>query len=122
MALCSSTDDVRSQIDLEPQEVVGVPGFNSIAFQFLLRKILEVEGHDDVGACVDGRCQNVPVRWIWQRDSLDEGLVVRHKAITDVSIHQLTGSLKLFRLQTRASFENIPRPLIMDSLGPFGTV
>jgi len=122
MALCSSTDDVRSQIELEPQKVVGVPGFDPIAFQVFLGKILEVEGHDDVGACVDGGCQNVPVRWIWQHDSLDEGLVVRHKAIPDVSIHQLAGSLKLFRLQIRASFENIPHPLIMDSLGPFGTV
>jgi hypothetical protein len=45
-----------------------------------------------------------------------------YKAIPDMGVHQVAGPLKLFRLQVRTVFKNIPRPLIVNGIGPFGAV
>lgn len=122
MPLGGSTDDIWCQVELECQEVVGMLCFNAIRLQVLLGKILEVESHDKVGTSPDRRSQNVSVVWVWQPDSFDECLVAGHKAIPDMGVHQVASPLKLLRLQVRTVFENIPCPLVVDSIGPFGAI
>ena len=115
-------DDMRCQVELIDQEVVGMPDLDPIGLQGCSRKILQVERHDEVGPCADGRSQNMPIVRVRQCDGIDERLVTCNKAIPDMSIHQVSGSLKLFRLQVRAIFENVPHPLIMNGIGPFRAV
>ena len=114
-----STDDIRCQVELECQEVVGMLCFDAIGPQFFFRKILEIESHDEVGTSADRRSQNMSVVRVRQRDGIDQCLVAKYKAIADMGVHQVAGPLKLFRLQVRTVFKNVSRPLIVNGVGPF---
>lgn len=96
--------------------------FDAIGLQIVLRKILEIERHNDVSASADRRSQYVPVFRVWACNSVNECLVASHKTISDMSVHQVPRSLKLFGRQVRSVFENISGPFVVDGIGPFGAV
>jgi len=97
-------------------------GFDSIGLQVFFRKILQIERHNEVSARADCSSQNMSVIRVRQRDGVDERLVASHKAIPDMGVQQVASSLKLFRLHVRTVFENVPHPLVVDGIGPFGAV
>lgn len=122
MPLGCGANDVGCQLELIVQEVVGMPGFDSIGLQCRFRKILQIVRHDEVGTCADGRGQNVSIIRVWQRDGMDEHFVAGNNAIPDMSVHQIAGSLKLLQRQIRTVFKNTSHPFFVDRIRPFGAV
>jgi len=48
--------------------------------------VLQVGSDNDLGTGLDGRRQHVPVGWIRELESLDEGLVPGDQAVPDGSV------------------------------------
>src|SRR5215470_4797189 len=75
----------------------------------------QVKSHDGVALRLDRGGQNVPVFWVGQVQSLDQTFVAFDKAVWDRSIHELTGTLELLRIQLRPAFQKRRHPLIVGS-------
>jgi hypothetical protein len=101
-------------------ELVGVDGLDPEAFQYRRREIAEVERDDESRFAVDRRGQHVTVIGVGKRQGRDEGLVLGDEAIGDVIIHQLATSSEAGGREIGTIGGDVPRPLVMDLLGPTG--
>ena len=80
----------------------------------------QVAGNDDLGTGLDRRCQHVPVGWIRELESFDEGLVPGDQAVPDRSVHQLPEAIELVRRDVRPVPVQGSEHLVEDLIGPLG--
>jgi len=84
------------------------------------RKMPQVAGNDDLGTGLDRRCQHVPVGWIRELKSFNEGLVPGDQAVPDRSVHRLPEAIELVRRDVRPVPAQGPEHLVEDLVGPLG--
>ena len=58
-------DPLDIQVQLIHQKQIGMAGTNAVARQGGLRKIIQIEGDDQIGSALDGDSQNMAVIRIW---------------------------------------------------------
>lgn len=98
---------------------IRVLGGDTVFGEFLFRKVLEIIGHNPVCAATDSGGENVPVVRVGKGERGNKRLEVLNKAIADMGIHELPGTLQLSRLKVWAGREKIAYPFIMDQVRPF---
>jgi len=75
MQPCRQAESLRIKIKLIHQERIGMAGFDPIGPQQLGRKILDVEGENQIGRCANGGSQHmtiIGVRLDQRRDEIFE--------------------------------------------------
>lgn len=106
--------------DLVQHEVIGRLSLDVPLPELGGREVLQVAGNDDLGTGLDGRRQHVPVGWIRELESLDEGFVPGDQAVPDGSVYQLPKAIELFRGDVRPVPAQGPEHLVEDLIGPLG--
>jgi len=69
---------------------------------------------------LDRRCQHVPVAWIRELESFDEGFVSGDEAVPDRLVHQLPKAVKLVRQDVGPVPAQRPEHLLEDLVSPPG--
>ena len=106
--------------DLVQYEVIGRLGLDVPLPEVGCRKMLQIAGDDHLGTGLDRSCQHVPVGWIRELESFDEGFVPGDEAVLDRLVHQLTKAVKLFRRDVRPVPAQCSEHLVQDLVGPLG--
>ncbi len=106
MQPCRQADRLRIEIKLIHQERIGMAGFDPIGRQRLGRKVLDIEGENQIGRCADGGCQQMTIIGVQQDQRWDEIFEVGYQGVANVCVHQLTGAIQLFLLEFRAISEH----------------
>ena len=58
---------------------------------------------------------------IGEGQSWDQFLVAGYEAILDMGVHQVAGSLQLLASKVRPVLQQVPHPLRVNFVGPFGS-
>jgi hypothetical protein len=96
------------------QELVWMLRFNSPAIEPVARKVLEIEGDDEICTTLDSSGENVTIIGVGQFQHIDERLETRHQCIARVHIHEIACSLELGARQVRPLLKNRRDPLPMN--------
>ena len=83
------------------------------------RKMLEIEGYDEVRPGTDSGGKHMPVVWIRKGQRRNEGLVTGDKAVPYMGVHQIPSALELLGLQIRSVLLDVSDPLVVDRISPF---
>jgi hypothetical protein len=97
---------------------VRVLGGQVVGLEPFRREVLQVEGHDQAGAAVNGGGHHMPVIGVRQLDGRDQMLEAGDQAVADVGVHQRPRPLQVFGLQVWPLLQNVTRPLVVDHVRP----
>jgi hypothetical protein len=120
MLLRGGAHDVRSQVELIREKRIGGLRFDAVWLERLGGKVLQVGGHDDVGAAPDRRRENMNVAGVRQRQRGDEGLVAGDQTVPDVRVHQVADSLNLRPGNVRMVFDDVSSSILRECRSSIG--
>lgn len=104
-----------------PDEFVRVLNIDIVFDQDLLRKILQIVGHNHIAATSDRRRQHVTVTRVGQMNRRNEILKILNQSVPRASVHKIPSAMKLLRSKVRPVGKHGSDPFFMDGITPLGS-
>ena len=92
-SLRSGTSDMRGEINLAHNEIVGMKSVDPIFFGRVLWEVFKIECNNYVGTAEYGRRQNMAIIGIRELHRRDQLFVSLNQAVRNVGVHELASSL-----------------------------
>ncbi len=110
----SGADEAGSQIEKVEQKLIGVLGRDAVFLEFLLRKVREVVGDNDVSPPANGGCQDMPIIRVWQGEGGNQVLKIFNEAVPSMQIHEVSRATELHSREVWSILKHRPYPLVVN--------
>ena len=97
-------------------------GFEAVRCEHGRRKVLEIGSNDDVRVAARRRSDDMAVVGIGEPDCGNEFLEARNQGVPDMRVHEPAGALEACCRDVRPATLQRADPLVVDGVGPSGTV
>lgn len=95
-------------------ERVGMLRGEAVGSETAGREVAQIAGHDQIGASLNGRGQNMNVVGVRQIESGGACRVFRHNRIRKVLVHHRAGSFQHIHRESGTVLQNAPCPFGVD--------
>ncbi len=114
--MCSNSgaDDAGGQIEQVQQKLIGVLGRDAVFLEFLVGKIREVVGDNDVSPPANGGRQDMAIIRVWQGEGGNQLLKIFNEAIASMQIHEVSRATELHSREVWSILKHRPYPLVMN--------
>jgi len=103
------------------KKFIGMLWRDAVFIEFPIRKILEIIGHDDIGATAYCGGEHMSILGVRQLHCRNQVFEISNETVPDIHIHKLLRSDKVCAGEIRTVCENSVYPLVMDHGRPFRT-
>lgn len=110
----SGADNIRCQIEEVQQKLIGVLGRDAVFLEFLVGKVREVVGDNDVSPPANGGRQDMPIIRVWQGEGRNQLLKILNETVASMQIHEVSRATKLHSSEIWSIFKHRPYPLLMN--------
>lgn len=110
----SGTDDARCQIEEVQQKLIGVLGRDAVFLEFLIGKVCEIVGDNNVSPPANGSRQDMPIIRVWQGEGWNQLLKIINEAVASMLIHEVSRAMELRNCEIRSTVKHRPYPLVMN--------
>jgi len=110
----SGADDAGCQIEKVQQKLIGVLGRDAVFLEFLVGKVREVVGDDDVSPPANGGRQDMPIIRVRQGEGGNQLLKILNEAVASMLIHEVSRATELHSGEIWSILKHRPYPLLMN--------